>query len=45
MDLNNYPRPNQSPVVNVVALLIVILSAILVYLANRISSDTTAIGP
>jgi putative spermidine/putrescine transport system permease protein len=42
---NNYLRPNQAPVVNVVALLVVILSAIPVYLANRISADTTTIGP
>jgi putative spermidine/putrescine transport system permease protein len=42
---NNYLRPNQAPVVNVVALLVVILSALPVYLANRISSDTTTIGP
>jgi len=42
---NNSIRPNQGPVVNVVALLLLVLSAVPVYLANRISSDTTTIGP
>ena len=35
---NNYLRPNQAPVVNVVALLAIALSVIPVYLASRISS-------
>jgi putative spermidine/putrescine transport system permease protein len=40
---NNYLRPNQAPVVNVVALLAIALSVIPVYLASRISSETTGV--
>jgi putative spermidine/putrescine transport system permease protein len=42
---NNYLRPNQAPVVNVVALVVILLSAIPVYLANRISADTAGNAP
>ncbi len=38
--LSNYLRPNQAPIVNVVAVVIVALSAIPVYLASRLSADT-----
>jgi len=40
----NYARPNQLPVVNVVGLLLILLSIIPVYLANRLSQDTAAAG-
>jgi putative spermidine/putrescine transport system permease protein len=35
----NYSRPNQLPIVNVVGLMVIILSIIPVYLANRLSQD------
>jgi putative spermidine/putrescine transport system permease protein len=35
----NYSRPNQLPIVNVVGLLLIVLSIIPVYLANRLSQD------
>ena len=35
----NYARPNQLPIVNVVGLLVIILSIIPVYFANRLSQD------
>jgi putative spermidine/putrescine transport system permease protein len=38
----NYSRPNQLPIVNVVGVMVIILSIIPVYLANRLSQD--AIG-
>jgi putative spermidine/putrescine transport system permease protein len=37
--LNNVSRPNQLPVINVVALALILLSAIPVYLAQRLSAD------
>ncbi len=37
---NNLFRPNQAPVVNVVAAFLVIVSVLPVYLANRLSGDT-----
>src|SRR4029077_19387249 len=36
----NLFRPNQAPVVNVVAAVLVLLSAIPIYLAQRLSGDT-----
>ncbi len=36
---NNLSRPTQAPVVNVVAALVILLSVIPVYLAQRISDD------
>ena len=36
---DNLFRPNQLPIVNVVALFVVILSAIPVYLAHRLTRD------
>ncbi len=39
--LNHYRLPNQRPIVNVVALSLILLSMIPVYLAQRLSSDTT----
>jgi putative spermidine/putrescine transport system permease protein len=36
---SNYSRPNQLPIVNVVGLLLIVLSIIPVYLANRLSQD------
>jgi putative spermidine/putrescine transport system permease protein len=44
--LTNLSRPNQLPIVNVVAVLVILLSAIPVYLATRLSRDTSGIaGP
>lgn len=40
--LNNLSRPNQLPIVNVVALGTIVLSAIPVYLATRLSADAGA---
>ena len=37
--LSNLKLPNQRPIVNVVAVLVILLSAIPVYLAQRLSSD------
>jgi putative spermidine/putrescine transport system permease protein len=37
--LSNVSRPNQLPVINVVALALILLSAIPVYLAHRLSAD------
>ena len=39
---NNLRPPNRRPIVNVVALVVIVLSAIPVYLAQRLSSDTTS---
>ncbi len=39
--LNHIRQPNQRPIVNVVALLLILLSVIPVYLAQRLSSDTS----
>jgi putative spermidine/putrescine transport system permease protein len=36
---SNYARPNQLPIVNVVGLMVIVLSIIPVYLANRLSQD------
>ena len=35
----NYARPNQLPIVNVVGVLVILLSIIPVYLANKLSQD------
>jgi putative spermidine/putrescine transport system permease protein len=40
----NLFRPNQAPVVNVVAALLVVISVVPVYLANRLSADTATAG-
>ena len=40
----NLFRPNQAPVVNVVAAVLVLVSAIPIYLAQRLSGDITAGG-
>jgi putative spermidine/putrescine transport system permease protein len=40
----NLARPNQAPVVDVVAVVLVLASVIPVYLAQRLSSDTTSSG-
>lgn len=40
----NLFRPNQAPVVNVVAAFLVLVSVVPVYLANRLSSDTATGG-
>ncbi|MBN1527675.1 MAG: ABC transporter permease [Thermoleophilaceae bacterium] len=37
----NYSRPNQLPIVNVVGLLLILISIIPVYLANRLTQDPT----
>lgn len=41
---NNLFRPNQAPIVNVVAAALIVASVIPVWLAQRLSSDTTALG-
>ncbi len=38
--LTNFSRPNQLPIVNVVAVLVILLSIIPVYFAHKLSSDT-----
>ncbi|MGH2406718.1 MAG: ABC transporter permease [Candidatus Limnocylindrales bacterium] len=40
--LDNYLRPNQGPVVNVVAVVVLLFSALPVYLAQRLTADTTS---
>jgi putative spermidine/putrescine transport system permease protein len=44
---SNYARPNQLPIVNVVGLILILLSIIPVYLANKLSQDPvgTRAGP
>jgi len=42
--LNNLFRPNQAPVVNVVAAVLVVVSTVPVYLAQRLSGDTSGGG-
>jgi putative spermidine/putrescine transport system permease protein len=41
---SNLFRPNQAPVINVVAAVLIVLSIIPIYLAQRISSDSAAGG-
>ena len=41
---NNLFRPNQAPIVNVVAATLVVLSIIPIYLSQRLSQDTTSGG-
>jgi putative spermidine/putrescine transport system permease protein len=41
---NNLFRPNQAPVINVVAAVLVVLSIVPIYLAQRLSSDTASGG-
>ena len=41
---SNLFRPNQAPVVNVVAAVLIAASVIPVYLAQRLSADTAAGG-
>jgi putative spermidine/putrescine transport system permease protein len=40
--LNNFSRPNQLPIVNVVAVLVILISIIPVYLAHRLTRDEGA---
>jgi putative spermidine/putrescine transport system permease protein len=40
----NLSRPNQLPIVNVVAVLVIVLSAIPVYLAHRLTQDESVTG-
>jgi putative spermidine/putrescine transport system permease protein len=42
--LNNLFRPNQAPIVNVVAAVLVVISTVPVYLAQRLSGDTASGG-
>lgn len=42
--LNNLRQANQRPIVNVVAILVILLSAIPVYLAQRLSADSGNVG-
>jgi putative spermidine/putrescine transport system permease protein len=41
---NNLFRPNQAPIVNVVAATLVVLSIVPIYLSQRLSQDTTSGG-
>ena len=41
---SNFQRPNQLPIVNAVAVLVVLISIIPVYLAHKLSQDTTEGG-
>ena len=43
--LANLSRPNQLPIVNVVAVFVILLSMIPVWLATRLSRDTGAVAP
>jgi putative spermidine/putrescine transport system permease protein len=43
--LSNLSRPNQLPVVNVVAVFLILLSTIPVYLATRLARETGAVTP
>jgi putative spermidine/putrescine transport system permease protein len=38
---SNLFRPNQAPVINVVAAVLIVLSIVPIYLAQRLSRDTT----
>ncbi|MCW2852537.1 MAG: spermidine/putrescine transporter permease [Nocardioides sp.] len=38
--LNNLFRPNQAPVVNVVAVVLILLSIVPIWVAQRLSGDT-----
>ena len=40
---NNYSRPNQLPLVNVAAVLVLIASIIPVYIASRLTADPSAV--
>jgi putative spermidine/putrescine transport system permease protein len=42
---SNLSRPNQLPIVNVVAVIVIVLSAIPVYFAHRLSQDESLGGP
>jgi putative spermidine/putrescine transport system permease protein len=42
--LSNYLRPNQAPLVNVVAVLVLLVSVVPIYLASRLSSDAGNVG-
>ena len=42
--LNHYKQPNQQPIVNVVAVLLILLSTVPVYLAQRLSSSSGTEG-
>ncbi len=42
--LNNFSRPNQLPIVNVVAVFVILLSIIPVYFANRLTQDEGSAG-
>ena len=41
---NNYQRPNQLPLVNVAAVLVLLLSIIPVYFASRLTADPAAVA-
>jgi putative spermidine/putrescine transport system permease protein len=42
--LQNLSRPNQLPIINVVAVLVILLSALPVYLAQRLTSEAAVLG-
>ena len=41
---NNYQRPNQLPLVNVAAVLVLLLSIIPVYVASRLTEDPASVA-
>jgi putative spermidine/putrescine transport system permease protein len=42
--LNNLSRPNQLPIVNVVAVVVILLSTVPVYIAQRLTAESAAAG-
>ena len=42
--LNNFSRPNQLPIVNVVAVIVILISIIPVYLAHKLTQDEGAVA-
>ena len=42
--LQNLFRPNQAPVVNVVAVVLIVVSIVPIWLAQRLSEDSVGIG-
>ncbi len=43
--LTNFSRPNQLPIVNAVAVIVILISIIPVYLAYKLTQDESAVGP
>ena len=43
--LTNFSRPNQLPIVNAVAVIVILISIIPVYLAHRLTQDEGTVAP